>query len=126
MTEPAAAEPASRFLVGIDLGTTNSAVAYVDTDEEEWAVRDFAIPQLVGPGEVEAREVLPSFHYEAAAGEFPAGALRLPWDAPGSDPKYAVGLFARDHGAAVPGRLLAVAGQVQERRQQRTLLDRPR
>jgi molecular chaperone DnaK (HSP70) len=102
-------EPGSRFLVGIDLGTTNSAVAYVDTDGPRWKVRDFPVPQLVAPGEVESRPTLPSFHYEPAAGELPAGALRLPWDAPGADPRHAVGVFARDHGAHVPGRLVVSA-----------------
>ena len=102
-------ESSGRFLIGIDLGTTNSAVAYVDTGEKKWAVRDFAVPQLAAPGEVEARETLPSFHYEPAAGEFPAGALRLPWSGAGDDPKHAVGFFARDHGAAVPGRLVVSA-----------------
>ena len=97
----------SRFLIGIDLGTTNSAVAYVDTAEAKWDVHDFPILQLVGPGEVEARETLPSFHYEAAHGELPAGALRLPWSR--DDPQYAVGFFARDHGSAVPGRLVVSA-----------------
>jgi molecular chaperone DnaK (HSP70) len=97
----------SRFVIGIDLGTTNSAVAYVDTAQAKWAVEDFPILQLVGPGEVEARETLPSFYYEAASGEFAAGALRLPWSA--QDPPSAVGIFARDHGAAVPGRLVVSA-----------------
>ncbi len=97
----------SRFVVGIDLGTTNSAVAYVDTAQAKWAVRDFPVLQLVGPGEAEARETLPSFHYEAASGEFPPGALRLPWSE--EDPRYAVGFFARDHGSAVPGRLVVSA-----------------
>ena len=97
----------SRFLIGIDLGTTNSAVAYVDTAQAKWAVQDFPVLQLVGPGEVEARETLPSFHYEAARGEFPAGALRLPWSE--DDPQFAVGFFARDHGSAVPGRLVVSA-----------------
>jgi molecular chaperone DnaK (HSP70) len=109
---------AARYLVGIDLGTTNSAVAYVDTAETAWVVRDFPVPQLVGPGLVEPRPTLPSFHYEAAAGEFPPGALRLPWAAvpvpsaaPAAvdEPRTAVGVLARDHGAAVPGRLVASA-----------------
>src|SRR4051794_39376383 len=69
----------SRYLIGIDLGTTNSALAYVDTEDETWVVRDFAVPQLVAPGGVDAGDVLPSFHYAAAGGEFSAGALRLPW-----------------------------------------------
>lgn len=97
----------SRYCVGIDLGTTNSAVAYVDANEERWQVRTFAVPQIVAPGEVEARETLPSFHYEAAASEFAPGAFALPWGA--KDRNYAVGFFARDHGTASPGRLIASA-----------------
>lgn len=103
----AGAESPSRFVVGIDLGTTNSAVAYVDTGKADWRVRDFAIPQLVAPATVEAQETLPSFHYEAAANEFAGGALKLPWDT--EEAKTAVGFLARDHGAAVPGRLVVSA-----------------
>jgi hypothetical protein len=100
-------QDASRFVVGIDLGTTNSAVGYVDTAEPRWQVRTFAMPQCVAPGEIEARETLPSFHYEAAQGEGGSGAWRLPWDT--AEPRYAIGVFARDHGATVPGRLIASA-----------------
>ena len=100
-------ETASRYVVGIDLGTTNSAVAYVDTAADDWQVGTFAVPQLVAPGEVEARETLPSFHYEAAPGEFAAGAFSLPWEA--KDRSYAVGVFAREHGTDVPGRLIGSA-----------------
>jgi len=99
------AQEASRFVVGIDLGTTNSAVCYIDTADARWQVHTLAIPQVVAPGEVEARDTLPSFHYEAAAGEFAKGTLRLPWDT--TEPRYTVGVFARDHGAAVPGRMIA-------------------
>ena len=101
------AQEASRFVVGIDLGTTNSAVGYIDTVEARWQVRTLAIPQVVAPCEVEARQTLPSFHYEAAAGEFAGDALRLPWDS--AEPRYTVGVFARDRGATVPGRLIASA-----------------
>jgi len=107
MTQPDASSTASRFIVGIDLGTTNSAVTYVDTSEATWQVRTFAVPQVVAPGQIEAREILPSFHYEAAKGELPAGALRLPWN--NDAPQYTVGVFARDQGAAAPGRLVASA-----------------
>ena len=69
----------SRYVVGFDLGTTNSAVCYVDTQESPWRVRTFAVPQLVAPGQVEARETLPSFHYQPARGEFSPQALQLPW-----------------------------------------------
>jgi len=62
-------EGPSRFVVGIDLGTTNSAATFVDTAARPWRVEVLAIPQLVAPGQVEARESLPSFHYQPAAGE---------------------------------------------------------
>ena len=65
-TNFAESDSPSRYVVGIDLGTTNSAVAFVDTAAEPWRVETFAVPQLVAPGVVEARETLPSFHYQAA------------------------------------------------------------
>ncbi len=101
-------EQPRRYLIGIDLGTTNSAMAFVDTAEKIWAVKDFPIPQLVGAGQVESRDVLPSFHYEAAENEFAAGALRLPWETAEHERAF-VGAFARDHGAQVPGRLVTSA-----------------
>ena len=97
----------ARYVVGVDLGTTNSALAYVDTGESRPRVRDFAVPQLVAPVQFEARDTRPSFLYLAAPGEFPAGALQLPWT--GAPRDFAVGLLARDHGEVVPGRLIASA-----------------
>jgi hypothetical protein len=94
-------------VVGIDLGTTNSAACYVDTSETPWQVRGFAVPQLVAPGVVESRPTLPSFHYQPAAGEFSAQAFKLPWNKGPSD--HVVGFFARDHGTLVPGRLAVSA-----------------
>lgn len=104
-----ASEHPVRFLIGIDLGTTNSAVAFVDTGDPAGQVQDLPVPQLVGSGLVEARPALPSFHYEAASGEFPAGALRLPWTPREDEPSTAVGALARDHGASVPGRVVTSA-----------------
>jgi hypothetical protein len=95
---------ASRYVVGFDLGTTNSAVTYVDTTEDPWEIRTFAVPQVVAPGQIEARETLPSFHYQAATSEFARGSLRCPWQK--DDPDFAVGFFARDQGALAPGRLI--------------------
>lgn len=97
----------SRFVVGLDLGTTNSAMAYVDTDEQPRQIRTFPVPQIVAPGQIEARDTLPSFHYQPANGEFPAGAIRLPWQK--ADANHVVGHFARDHGTQVPGRMIASA-----------------
>jgi hypothetical protein len=96
----------SRFVVGIDLGTTNSAVGYVDNAETAWKVRTFRVPQLIAAGQVEPRDTLPSFHYQPAEGEFSAESLKLPW---GSGSDRFVGAFARDHGILSQGRLIESA-----------------
>lgn len=105
--ETTADELPSRYVVGVDLGTSNSAVAYVDTHESPWRVRVFAVPQVVAPFEVDARESLPSVHYQATPAEAESGSLRLPWGP--EKPGYAVGLFARDEGVGKPGRVIASA-----------------
>ena len=101
--------PSPRYIVGIDLGTTNCVVAYVDTqipDTDNPPIQLFHIPQLVTPGNVEERDLLPSFLYLPAAREFPAGSLTLPWT---EELPFAVGMLARTRGAEVPGRLISSA-----------------
>ncbi|KMQ50493.1 Chaperone protein DnaK [Chitinispirillum alkaliphilum] len=100
-------EQEKRFIVGIDLGTTNSAVSFVDTFSAEKKIEDFPVFQAVAPGEFEKRDLFPSFHYESARAEFSEGALRLPWSAESS--RVTTGIFARNHGANVPGRLVVSA-----------------
>src|SRR4051812_17574284 len=102
----------TRYLIGIDLGTTNSALAYIDLASGKAGsvtvpkIHPFAIPQLVAPAEVAPRPLLPSFLYLPGAHDLPAGATALPWN-PHAD--YAVGEFARNHGAKIPGRLATSA-----------------
>ncbi len=101
----------ARYLVGIDLGTTNSALAYLDLSrpprpDGRVDIRPFAVPQLVAPGEVKERPLLPSFLYLPGQHDLPAGATALPWD---PARPYAVGEFARNHGSKVPGRLVTSA-----------------
>jgi molecular chaperone DnaK (HSP70) len=76
--------------IGIDLGTTNCALAYIDEREAEDLefppVHVFETPQLVAAGRVEARRTLPSF-------------LFLEDGEP-------VGAYAREQGALVPTRLV--------------------
>jgi molecular chaperone DnaK (HSP70) len=98
-----------RYIIGIDLGTTNSAVSYVDLHAENTrkrGIRLFKIPQLTGPGEVSALPVLPSFSYLPGAYDISDAAIQLPWKH--DDPGF-VGRFARDHGSRVPSRLVASA-----------------
>ena len=101
----------ANYLIGIDLGTTNSALAYIDLRHTrkrggQPEIHEFAVPQLVAPGEVSQRALLPSFLYLPGPHDLPAGATALPWDAKRD---YAVGEFARNHGARVPGRLVTSA-----------------
>ena len=98
-----------RYIVGIDLGTTNCVTAYVDTqapDTEHPVIQLFQTPQLVTPGNVEERDMLPSFLYLPAGREFPAGSLTLPW---AEELPFVVGMLARTRGAEVPGRLISSA-----------------
>src|SRR5207253_2277166 len=98
-----------RYVVGIDLGTTNIALVYADMgtgEGDDIRLIQFSIPQVVAPNTVEERSLLPSFLYLPGPNELPAGSLRLPW-APERD--FAVGEFARNHGSQVPTRLVASA-----------------
>ena len=97
----------AQYVIGIDLGTTNSVVAYVPADTEAAApIAVLAVPQLTAPGAVEPRELLPSFLYLPATGEFPAKALALPWDAHNDT---VVGTFAQKRGSEVPDRVVTSA-----------------
>lgn len=95
----------SRYIVGIDLGTTNCAVAYIDTARSS-TVQHFPVPQLVNEATVASLPTLPSFLYLPGTHDLPAGSLAVPWD---QNRDYAVGQFARVQGARVPGRLISSA-----------------
>ncbi len=99
----------SRYIVGIDLGTTNSAVGYVDlhdTSPGSINILTFDILQIVSQGRVAKRSTLPSFLYLSGKYDLRPGATSLPWD---PERTYAVGTFARDQGGLVPGRLVSSA-----------------
>ncbi len=96
----------TRFVVGVDLGTTNCAVAYVDTTIEGARPAIFEIPQVVGPGEVDARPTLPSFLLLPNEHEVSAAQMALPWQ---EGQRWAVGAMARDRGAELPHRLVSSA-----------------
>lgn len=95
-------------VIGIDLGTTNCALASATLAEDDGraAIEDFLVPQVVHAGQVEARSALPSFLYLPSPHEFTQGALALPWD---KGVGGLVGELARDHGGRVPQRLVSSA-----------------
>ena len=76
----------SRFVIGIDLGTTNSTLSYIDTESGP-EIKTFDIPQLVEAGEIKSLPALPSFLYLPGEYELPPGSTALPWD---KDRKYIV------------------------------------
>ena len=115
MSAKRAAPPAEppRYSVGIDLGTTNSALAELDLAVEPAGPGEplpgplqVAVPQIAAPGEVGEGELLPSFVYLPSPHEAAKSAFALPW-APERD--YVVGAYARDRGGLVPGRLISSA-----------------
>jgi hypothetical protein len=99
---------AAQYIVGIDLGTTNSALARCDATagEQESRIEIRSIPQLVNPNEVAERTLLPSFLYIPGEFDFPSGSLVLPWE---PEPKLVIGELARKRGAESPNRLVASA-----------------
>ncbi|MGK5029733.1 Hsp70 family protein [Janthinobacterium sp. MDT1-19] len=99
------------WLVGIDLGTTNTVVAYANAADAQAGIQLLPIEQLLAPGEVGARPLLPSLRYHPAAGELAAGDLQLPWPQGDvtSTEHPVLGAMARQLGAQVPGRLVTSA-----------------
>lgn len=91
------------YVVGIDLGTTNCALAFVDTTVESWQLSTFLTPQWVDLGQWERRETLPSFHYQWTDTERAGKPQLLPWQT-GATPRACVGALARDAGLRAPGR----------------------
>lgn len=92
------------FQVGIDLGTTNCAIAFIEANgDDEQAVQTLDIRQITHPSTVEPKELLPSFMYLPGDGESAKGALDLPWH---QEADYAVGEFARRQSSLVPTRVV--------------------
>ena len=96
----------TRYAIGIDLGTTNSSLAFIDSQEAPEDVKTFQVPQVVQSGEVANKSLLPSALYLPGEHELAEGSIDLPWS---ENPKGTVGFFAREHGATLPHRLVTSA-----------------
>jgi len=97
------------YIIGIDLGTTNSAVSYIDRTRDaagRGRANLFKVPQLTAPGEVSEMTILPSFLYIRGEHELKEEALSLPWS---SGDRAIAGAFARDQGVRVPKRMVSSA-----------------
>jgi molecular chaperone DnaK (HSP70) len=102
--------PSPRYLVGIDLGTTHTVVAYAELKAQAPILR-FALPQLIAPGEIASLPLLPSVRYHPAAGELSPSSLKLPWQPYLDDPvpQAVIGELARKLGAKSCGRQVVSA-----------------
>jgi hypothetical protein len=101
-----------RYAIGIDLGTTHSALSYVDltaSDGEKTQHGVLAIPQLTAPGTIEDLPLLPSFLYLPHADELAPGDLSLPWQQSAAEQTAVAGEMARSRGATTPIRLVSSA-----------------
>jgi hypothetical protein len=99
----------ARYAIGVDLGTTNCALSYVDLaagEEDPERQQTMAVAQLISPGVVEERHLLPSFLYLPHPDELAPGELVLPW---GTQSDFIVGALARERGAQTPIRLVSSA-----------------
>ena len=96
----------ARYIIGIDLGTTNSALAYAALDADHPEVKLLPIPQLVATATVENRNLLQSFQYIASKTEVTSGSYDLPW---ATDREFAVGEMARRQSAELPERTVGAA-----------------
>jgi molecular chaperone DnaK (HSP70) len=101
-----------RYAIGIDLGTTHSALSYVNlqaSDGEKTQHGVLAIPQLTAPGTIEELPLLPSFLYLPHADELAPGENKLPWQQSVAEQAGIAGEMARSRGATTPIRLVSSA-----------------
>jgi len=97
------------YIIGIDLGTTNTVVAYTGAVLEKGEkpdIRIFRIPQLTAPGVIEKLDTLPSFIYMPQESEITGGNLSIPWDCKTG---YVIGEYARKRSAEAPQRVISSA-----------------
>ncbi len=97
---------AAKFVIGIDLGTTNSVLAYAPLEGDRAEIEILPIPQLIAPQTVESHTLLPSFLYIPTDQEREAGIFALPWE---EEAAWVVGEMARRQAAEVPHRTVGAA-----------------
>lgn len=109
-----------QYVIGIDLGTTNSVLAYAPiasegaaegeaegtADEGPLSIELLPITQLIDNSTVDQRSSLPSFTYLASDAETEGGAMDLPWS---SGRAFAVGELARRRSAEAPDRTVGAS-----------------
>ncbi len=93
-----------RYHIGIDLGTTNTVVYYIDNNQEDAKPQVFQIPQITDFGELTEKNSLPSFLYLPEEKEVPEAGLALPWN---ENADFSVGEFAKKNASKMPGKVIS-------------------
>jgi molecular chaperone DnaK (HSP70) len=98
----------TKYIIGIDLGTTHCVLSYTESqtkeDDETPHINIFKIPQVIAQGEIMSQPLLPSFLFLPGEHDVPKGSLAVPWD---QEIDFTVGEFARQRGAEIPDRLVS-------------------
>ncbi len=94
------------YAIGIDLGTTNSVLAYAALADAEFTMQTLPIPQVVDTATLESREVLPSFVYLPTSEEAENAAYNLPWQ---TTTTALTGIYGRHQAARAPSRTVAAS-----------------
>ncbi|UDQ98658.1 Hsp70 family protein [Lentisphaerota bacterium WC36G] len=102
----------SRYIIGIDLGTTNIAVSYIDT-EKNYDIQSFKIHQLINDNEITKNKLLPATYYAADANRVDSKSLKLPWEKNSTSAENknisnieTIGLYALKQGSSEPARFV--------------------
>ena len=105
--------PQAALVIGIDLGTTNSALTYwqgTADGGESAQIQTLAIPQMTAPGQIGHLNTLPSFLYIPHQGELTAQECALPWDPTNQgEPNAIIGAWALERGTLIPDRQVSSA-----------------
>ena len=95
----------TKYSIGIDLGTTNTVMSYINNTIEGKLPQVFNITQIVAPGETAEMMELPSFIYLPKENEVSSEQLALPWKPEGAD--MVVGAYAREMTVKTPDEVVA-------------------
>src|SRR5438552_4859268 len=96
----------AKYAIGIDLGTTNSALAYTPLGVDHAKVELLPVLQLTAPATIESRSLLPSFLYLGTPDDAKSKNYDMPW---GKARDFAVGALAQKQAAEVPARTVVGA-----------------
>ena len=100
------APPAGRYIIGIDLGTTNIAMAWIDTLSDEGQPRDFSIRQWTGVEGLTGFPTMPAFLWLPAPAEWKKGRLTPDFYEDQTPVDAVPGRAARDKAARQPARVV--------------------